>query len=83
MLSDLLESFFSEIVNNAPSLPVIITDSTQSFVYTYGNIDSNLIRNSQLCKKVIEDMRSNNPPIKIALGANSYGYVLYQESYLM
>jgi len=78
--NDLINNFFSEIVDNAPSLSVIVTDSTQKNILKYGNIDTNRINDSQYVQNLIHSMSSkNNPPIKIAIG-NSSAYIFHAES---
>ena len=78
--NDLINNFFSEIVDNAPSLSVIVTDSTQENILKYGNIDTTRIHDSQYVQNLINSMKSpKNPPIKIAIG-NSSAYVFYAES---
>lgn len=83
VIDDLLESFLSEIVENASSVPVIVTDSTQKNIITFGNIDSTLIKDENYVLQTIKDMQSENPPIQISLGVETDGYVFYQESFLL
>ncbi|OQA91894.1 MAG: Sporulation kinase D [Bacteroidetes bacterium ADurb.Bin234] len=83
VLSDLLESFISEIVENSSSVPVIITDSTQKNILAYGNINPYFVKDSSFMQTTIANMQSENPPIYITLGINNYGYVFYQESILL
>ena len=78
--NDLINNFFSEIVDNSPSLPVIVTDSTQKNILKYGNIDTMRINDSVYIQSLLKSMSSpNNPPIKITIG-NSSAYVFYTES---
>ena len=78
--NDLIDNFFSEIVDNAPSLSVIVTDSTQKNILKYGNIDTARINDNQYVQSLIKSMNSSkNPPIKITIG-NSLAYVFYTES---
>lgn len=83
VIDDLLETFLSEIVENASSVPVIVTDSTKKNIITFGNIDSTLIKNKDYVIQTINEMQSENPPIQISLGVDIYGYVFYQESFLL
>ena len=80
---DLINNFFSEIVDNSPSLPVVVTDSTQKHILKYGNIDTTRINDSLYVQNLIKSMPSKeNPPIKITIG-NSSAYVFYTESNIL
>lgn len=77
---DLSKSFFTEIVDNAPSLSVIVTDSLQEEIIISGNVDTTRIHDSLYAKKLIKSMKAgDNPPIKISIG-NTSAYVFYEES---
>ena len=81
--NDLINNFFSEIVDNAPSLSVIVTDSTQKNILKYGKIDTTLINDNQYVQSLIKSMTTpNNPPIKISIGESS-AYVFYTESTIL
>ena len=81
--NDLINNFFSEIVDNSPALSVIVTDSTQKEILKYGNIDTLRIDDSLYVQNLIHAMSSqNNPPIKIAIGDSS-AYVFYSESSIL
>lgn len=80
VIDNLIQSFFQEVVINTASVPVIVTDSTEKNVITYGNIDSAIFQSPQKVSELIEDMRSENKPIKIDLPEAGTCYVFYQES---
>jgi hypothetical protein len=81
--NDLINNFFTEIVDNSPSLSVIVTDSTQENILKYGNIDTARVHDKQYVQKLINSMKSpNNPPIKITIG-NSSAFVFYTESSIL
>lgn len=79
MLDELTESFIADIVTNAASVPVVITDSTRTRVITHGNIDTVMLRKENL-QDLIATMEQENPPIEIALGGRSGNLVFYQNS---
>lgn len=83
VLDDLIKSFFTEIVNNSAAVPVIITDSTKSHVITYGNLDSSVITNSNLLKKTIDEMESQNEPVAIEILNYGKQYIFYKNSFLL
>lgn len=82
-LDYLIESFFSEVVINAASVPVIITDSTQLNVLEYGNIDSLRIQDSVFVHRTITDMADQNDPIIIDLAEQGKRFIFYKDSYLL
>ncbi|MBO4542612.1 MAG: hypothetical protein J5725_05450, partial [Bacteroidales bacterium] len=83
VFDDLIKSFFDEIVNNAPSIPVIVTDSTQTQIILYGNLDSSRMAQPNYYNKVLADMRDANPPIEISFGKGRFCYVFYEDSMLL
>jgi signal transduction histidine kinase len=80
---DIIQNFFSEITNNVPSLPVIITDSLQKIVWAFNNIDSSRIQDSVYVKELTQRMSSQNAPIHIMFGKGTYAYVFYEESAIL
>ncbi len=83
VLNDLIESFFSEVVINSASVPVIITDSTMKNIITYGNINSAKIQNPKYQEKTINAMIDENMPIMINLTGQGKRYILYRDSSLL
>jgi signal transduction histidine kinase len=83
VLDDLVESFFSEVVKNSASVPVIVTDSTQQIIIDYGNIDSLRMMDSVFAKKLLSEMRDENAPIKLNLPDQGTTYIFYQDSFLV
>ncbi len=80
VIDNLIQSFFQEVVINTASVPVIVTDSTEHNVITFGNIDSTKFQSPETVSAIIADMRSENTPIKIDLPEAGTCYVFYQES---
>lgn len=83
VLNDLIESFFSEVVINSASVPVIITDSTRNNIINFGNIDSENIEDPQQRSHLIKAMAYENEPIMIDLVGQGKRYILYRDSSLL
>ena len=83
VLNDLIESFFSEIVLNSASVPVIITDSTQTKVIEYGQLDPKKVADSLFLQKTLRNMADDNEPIEIELADQGKRYIFYQNSELL
>jgi signal transduction histidine kinase len=82
VLNDLSQSFYSEVVKNLASVPVILTDSTKNNVIASGNIDSTILSHPPKVKEVIANMAQSNVPIVIELGDAGRQYIFYEESSL-
>lgn len=83
MLNDIIESFISEVVINSASVPVIITDSTKSFIITTGNLDSTKVHDSLYLKGMVHQMEEQNDPIEIELTTNEKRLIFYKDSALL
>lgn len=83
VLDDLIRSFFSEVVINSASVPVIITDSTGKVPFAHGNIPEAKMRDSAWVKSALERMASQNTPIRIDLADTGVHYIFYQDSFLL
>lgn len=83
VLNDLVQSFFSEVVINSASVPVIITDSTKNKIITYGNIKSEKFNNLKYRKKIFSEMVSENLPIEIDISGLGKRYIFYKNSTLL
>ena len=83
VLNGITQNFLTEIADNVPSFPVVITDSTQMNVLRYNNIDSFLVAdNPAYMENLIQNMRSKNAPIYITFGGNTY-YVFYEAASIL
>jgi signal transduction histidine kinase len=78
-LSDLLETFISEVVLNSVSAPVILTDENMN-VLDFGNVDSAAIRSTDGALKLIKEMQSSHEPIVVDLGEGVKRYIYYNDS---
>lgn len=84
LLREITQNFLSEIADNVPSLPVIITDSSQQNVLLYSNIDSLRVQNDPFyLEYLILSMRTKNEPIEISFGRNTYVYVFYEAASIL
>jgi len=82
-LDDLIQSFFSEVVLNSVSVPVIITDSTMSKVLEYGNIDRQKMKDHIFLQKTIDEMVTQHDPIVINFTGQGKRYIFWKDSYLL
>ena len=83
VLDDLIRSFFDEVVINAASVPVIVTDSTKQHVQASGNISSDLIDSPEALAETLASMESDNLPIEINLAEQGKSYIFYKGSFLL
>lgn len=83
VLDYLIESFFSEIVTNSVSVPVIITDSSRQQIYAFGNIDSTKMQDTSYVEAKIRAMNLYNNPIEIRLPDDRKTYIFYTDSALL
>jgi len=83
IIDDLIHSFFSEVVINSASVPVIITDSTRTRVIEYGLLDKEKTGDSLYLKKTLQHMASDNDPIEIELADQGKRFIFYQDSALL
>jgi signal transduction histidine kinase len=80
-LDNLINSFISETVINAASVPVILTDSTKNNILRWGNIDSNIVSNPAEMKILLAQMEGQNRPIRIDLGEEGgVSYAFFENS---
>lgn len=82
-LNEIVDAYFSEILNNSPGMPIVVTDSSQRQIITTGNIDSTILKNSDLMIKKIASMKSNNEPLLIKLMDFPPLYIFYEESFAL
>ena len=79
-MDDLINSFISETVLNSASVPVIVTDSSQTVVLKNGNLDSTLFNTPELLASKLQQMRSANPPIEVVLPGQGKQFIFYEDS---
>ncbi len=83
VLNNLVNSFFSEVVNNSASVPVVITDSTQTKVTYSGHVDTILIRDSAYLSHLIDEMTYENDPIVIEVADRGKNFIFYKDSFVL
>ncbi|MFM7725310.1 MAG: hypothetical protein ACKO7B_01290, partial [Flavobacteriales bacterium] len=66
-MNDLINSFISETVINSASVPVVVTDSTQTVIIKNGNIDTLAFTSQEQIKTKLNEMRAVNTPIEVVL----------------
>jgi len=82
-MDNLIRSFFSEVVLNSASVPVIITDSTKKQVIAYGNLPGNRMTDSLFVTRTLETMESQNIPLEVNLADIGLRYIFYKDSFLL
>lgn len=83
VVDDLIRSFFSEVVINAASVPVIVTDSTKRRIIEVGNIPVKKPGDSTAIYQILESMASQNTPIQVNLAETGVRYIFYEDSVLL
>jgi len=83
VMNDIIQSFFTEVVGNSASVPVIITDESKKNIIAYGNIERNIVANHAAMLRRIHDMERSNLPIEIMLSKETKNYIFYEESYFL
>lgn len=83
VMDDLINSFISETVINSASIPVILTDSTQTKVLRAERIDSLSIDTPEKLQAKLTSMASQNDPISINLAESGTHYIYYEDSLVL
>ncbi|MCX6246395.1 MAG: HAMP domain-containing sensor histidine kinase [Bacteroidetes bacterium] len=89
VLDDLVNSFFSEVVLNSASVPVIITDSLRNPIreengrIVSGNIPAKKMEDPAFVRETIESMAAHNKPIRVNLAETGVRYIYYEDSFLL
>ena len=83
VIDDLIKSFFSEVVLNSASVPVIVTDSTGKKVTAFGNIPEKRMKDQAFVLKTLHSMASQNNPIRVNLANTGVHYIFFEDSFLL
>ncbi len=83
VLDDLVRFFFTEVVMNSASVPVIVTDSTKTFVQEFGNIPADKMKEPKYVREMIASMAAENTPIMVNLAGTGTRYIFYKDSFLL
>jgi hypothetical protein len=79
-MNDLINSFISETVINSASVPVMVTDSTQTVILKKGNIDTVALDSPESIRLKLQEMRMVNTPIEVLLPGQGKQYIFYEDS---
>ena len=79
-MNDLINSFISETVINSASVPVVVTDSTQTTILKKGNIDTLAFATPELIASKLNEMKAVNTPIEVVLPGQGKQYIFYEDS---
>jgi signal transduction histidine kinase len=83
VLEKQVKAFLSEIVTNAPSVPVIVTDSSRKHIIASGNIDTLKIKDEASVAELISSMETSSNTIKVDLPGEKDCMVFYKDSALL
>ena len=83
VMEDLISSFISETVINSASVPVILTDSTQTKAIRAERIDEAILGDSLRLQKRIAEMAKENKPIAIELPDSGLNYIYFEDSLVL
>ncbi len=82
-LDEMVATFFSEVVANSVSVPVLITDSLKTQAIAWGNLDEGVVSDPEGITHLIREMESENEPMAIDFGEQGKRYIFYKSSYLL
>ncbi len=77
-----INSFISEVLVNAASVPVIYADSLGQ-VIDYGNLSDEWIADSAALQARMATMQAQNEPIRVQVGEGQINYIYYEDSELL
>jgi hypothetical protein len=80
---DIYQNFISEVVSLASSTPVVFTNQSQDSIIAWNQVDTNKLKDPKQLATLLENMRSENPPITVDLGDGSTQFVFYSDSDLL
>ena len=83
VLNDLIKSFFSEVVDNSLSVPVIVVDTANQSLIASGNIDQNILTDSTTLNRALKNMAYENTPIEVNLAGTGKKLIYYENSFLL
>lgn len=83
MLAGQTIGLLNEITNNSVAVPVLVTDSLQSRVLCFGNLNPNEFDSPQKLSRKLKAMASDNDPIALVLPDQHTAYVFYERTPLL
>lgn len=83
VLDDMFSFFINDVADNAAGVPVIILDQSRREILSYGNLDDNMMNNSDYVERQLEIMSSENMPIEVNYLDGEKAYIYYRSSDLL
>lgn len=83
VLNDLIKSFFSEVLDNSLSVPVVVVDSLNQNLIASGNIDQSILKDSVTLQHALDNMAFENTPIEVNLVGTGKKFIYYENSFLL
>lgn len=83
VLNDYISVFMSEITANSSNVPVIVTDSTQTNILQFGNLNDVRMSNPIFADKMLREMKNQNKPIEINFPEQGRTFIFYKDSDLL
>jgi len=83
VLNDYITIFIEEVALNSSSVPVIITDSTQTNILLYGNLNDVKMSDSVFSDQKLMEMKDENDPIVLNFLNVGKAYIYYKDSELL
>lgn len=83
VLEELFNIFLKDVVDNAVGAAVIILDQSKQEILSYGNLNPELMSNSDYVSRQLDIMDSENPPIELNYLDGEKAYIYYRASDLL
>jgi sensor histidine kinase YesM len=74
--------FFSSIIENNKTIPVILTDESDSII-SVGNFNKDKTADRIYLEKKLKQIKGKNDPIRINLGGGHYNSIYYKDSIIL
>ena len=75
--------FINDVADNAAGVPVIILNQTQKEILAFGNLNEDLMSNSDYVTKQLSIMSEENMPIEVNYLDGEKAYIYYRSSDLL
>lgn len=83
VLDDMFNLFINDVADNAAGVPVIILNQTQKEILAFGNLNEDLMSNSDYVTKQLSIMSEENMPIEVNYLDGEKAYIYYRSSDLL
>jgi len=74
--------FLSSVIDNNNTVPVILTDESDSII-SARNFDPDKMKDPRYLVKALQEIRENNKPIVISLGNNHFNRIYFKDSTIL